>query len=226
MPEAAAKATTMLAPILELDRLPAFSPEPHAIATDGRQLWVSSKTTRRIDVIDRDAFEKVGEIDPPGMPWGMAYCDGVLAMTCGETSDDTRIIRRYTREGGFAPNGTPCPEDTGSHLACYEGQLLLAQWYNKRLLLLDDAGEVVRRYDAPHGIAGVGVVNAMACVLGTDDEGAGDYWITRIDLADPSSRPQDVALVPFRARGLAWDGNTWWTNHREAGQIVAFVLPS
>ena len=216
----------MLQPIVELHRFPAFSKLPHAVAADARYLWVSSRETRRIDVIERDAFVKVAEIDPPGMPWGMTYGDGQLVMTCGEEPDDTRRIRRYTMGSGFATGFVACPDDTGSHLAIHDGRVLLGQWYNRELLLLREDGTVERTYTTPHGIAGVSVVDGIACVLGTDDEDDGEYWLTRIDLGDSAAQPQDIATVPFRARGLAWDGHRWWTNHREADQIVAFVFPS
>lgn len=216
----------MLAPIVELDRFPAFSPQPHAVASDGKVLYVSSRTTRRVDVIARDSFAKIDEIEPPGMPWGMTFGRNELLMTCGETDEDSRRIRRYIPGTGFADGFVACPDDTGSHLATYQDRVVLGQWYNKRLLLLDDDGSIVRTFTAPHGIAGVCVVAGIACVLGTDDEDHGRYWITRIDLANPAAPPQDTALVPFHARGLAWDGNQWWTNHREADRIVAFVLPN
>ena len=33
---------------------------------------------------------------------------------------------------------------------------------------------------------------------------------------------EELARVPFAARALAYDGSRFWTNHREANQIVAF----
>ncbi|MEA2690302.1 MAG: hypothetical protein QOD51_2909, partial [Candidatus Eremiobacteraeota bacterium] len=36
---------------------------------------------------------------------------------------------------------------------------------------------------------------------------------------------EDVAIIPFPARALAFDGERFWTNHREADQIVAFARP-
>ena len=32
----------------------------------------------------------------------------------------------------------------------------------------------------------------------------------------------DLARIPFAARALAYDGARFWTNHREANEIVAF----
>ncbi|MBV8488978.1 MAG: hypothetical protein JO199_00510 [Candidatus Eremiobacteraeota bacterium] len=211
-------------PIVELDRLVAISPEPHSIATDGETMWIASRATRKIDVVDPERWTKTGEIVPPGMPWGMTYADGEVVMTCGEPPDDNRFVRRYALEKGFISSPLPCPEDSGSHLAVYQGRVLLGQWYNKQLLLLDEDGNVVKSYLSPHEICGVTVINNAAYALTTDDEDNGDYWITRIDLNDGSV--EDVALVPFRARGLAWDGERFWTNHREADRTVVFSLPA
>lgn len=214
----------MLQPIVELDRLVATSPEPHAVAVDGDTLYVSSRASKRIDVIDRASWTKRAELEPPGMPWGMAFGNGQLVTTCGEEADDVRRVRRYTPAAGWQTSYLACPDDAGSHMAVHNGNVLLGQWYNQVVLRLNDAGEIVRRYDVPHGIAGIAVDGNKAFLLTTDDEDAGDYWITELDLASGASK--EVAIVPFHARGLAWDGERFWTNHREADRTVAFRLPA
>ncbi|MDE2482164.1 MAG: hypothetical protein KGN02_08235 [bacterium] len=215
----------MLNPIVILDTLPAASPQPHAIAIDGQRVWISSRASKRIDVMDRDAWHKIDELVPPGMPWGMTFGNGDIVMTCGEGDDDTRRIRRYTPGVGFVDGYLACPDDTGSHLAIdADGRVLLGQWYNKRLLSLRDDGSVAREIATPHGIAGVAVIGDNACVLGTDDEDDGEYYISRVDLR--TGEAADLATVPFRARGLAWDGSRFWTNEREADRTMTFVLPS
>jgi hypothetical protein len=35
----------------------------------------------------------------------------------------------------------------------------------------------------------------------------------------------DLARIPFAARALAFDGERFWTNHREQNQIVSFARP-
>jgi hypothetical protein len=213
----------MLKPIVELDRLVSTSPEPHSIAIRGKDVWVGSRATRRIDVIERDSWKKTGEIEPPGMPWGMNYGGGAIVMTCGEGSDDNRRVHRYVPGEGFDTLDMACPDDTGSHLALYGGRVLLGQWYNKKLLLLSDDGSVVRSWSAPHEICGVAVIDDMAAILGTDDEDTEAYYMSRLDLR--TGVADDLATVPFRARGLAWDGSRFWTNHREADRTVSFALP-
>jgi len=212
----------MLKPILELERFVSVSPEPHAVAVRGRDVWISSRATRRIDVMERNGWQKTGEIEPPGMPWGMNFGGGTIVMTCGEGPDDDRRVHRYVPAEGFDDSVIVCPDDTGSHLALYGGRVLLGQWYNKRLLLLNDDGTVAHTWSTPHEICGVAVINDMALLLGTDDEETEDYFISRLDLR--SGMASDLARVPFRARGLAWDGSRFWTNHREADRTVTFTI--
>jgi hypothetical protein len=220
----------VIKPIIELARKPAHEPEPHSVASDGTRLWIGSRATKRIALLDPATWNTIDMIDPPGTPWGMTYGDGALVMTCGESTgqsdDDTRRIRRYVPGRGFDGGYLQVPDDTGSHLALFDGRILLGQWYRRRLLLLDAGGAILDTYDVPHQIAGVVVRDADAYLLTTDDEEHGSYWITRVALRDRSMPASDIALVPFRARSLAWDGERFWTNHREADQTVAFTIPA
>jgi hypothetical protein len=213
----------MLKNIREVDRHISTSREPHAVAADRNTLWISSRVTRKVDVIDPASWKKVGELEPPGMAWGMTFAGGDVIMTCGESDDDNRRIRRY-RGNRFVDGFIACPDDTGSHLAVTGGRVVLGQWYNRKLLVLNDDGSLARAYDTPHQVCGVVITDGSAHVLGTDEEENGDYYISRMDLE--SGAAQDLALVPFRARGLAWDGSRFWTNHREADRTVSFDLPA
>jgi len=213
----------MLKPIIEIDRLVSASPEPHSVAVlRGKEVWIASRATRRIDVMERERWRKIDEVETPGMPWGMNYGGGAVVMTCGEAPDDNRRVRRYIPGDGFDDAVIECPDDAGSHLALYGGRVLLGQWYNKRLLLLNDDGTVAHTWSTPHEVCGVAVIDDMACLLGTDDEDSEEYFFSRLDLR--SGVADDLASVPFRARGLAWDGSRFWTNHREADRIVTFAL--
>ncbi len=216
-------ASAMPAPIVELQRLPSVSPQPHSLAVDGNTVYIASRETERIDLMDRSSWKKIGELEPPGMPWGMTFGDGLLVMTCGEGDEDHRRLRVFAN-GEFSHTLVACPDDTGSHLALYDGRVLLAQWYNKKLLLLTEDGNILRAFDAPHGVAGVAVKDDIAYLVCTDDEDHGEYWLSTVDLQ--TGEATDVAQIPFRARGLAYDGTAFWTNHREADHIVTFTLPS
>jgi hypothetical protein len=211
-------------PIVEIDRLVSASPEPHGVAVRGKDVWISSRATRKIDVMQREGWNKIDEIATPGMPWGMSFGGGAIVMTCGQGDDDNRFVHRFVPGEGFDGRTIACPDDAGSHLALYGGRVLLGQWYNKRLLLLNDDGSVAHTWNAPHEICGVAVIDDMALLVTTDDEDTTEYWLTRLDLR--SGAADDLASIPFRARGLAWDGSKFWTNHREADRTVTFTLPA
>ena len=184
---------------------------------------MGSIETERIYAIDPQKWTVREESSAPGKPWGMASLGDELRVLCGETADDNRVIRRFIPGHGFKSPGIPCPEDTGSQLG-YDGQnLSVSQWYNKRILVLDRQGAVLRRFDSPHGICGQVVVEGAYYLLTTDDEESQDYFITRIE--PKSAESEDLARVPFAGRALAFDGTRFWTNHREKNEIVAFALP-
>lgn len=212
-----------LAEIVEIERKAATCKEPHAIATDGRTLWVSSRATWRVDVIDRVAWRKTGELQPPMMAWGMTYASGDVVMTCGDFDTEDRRIVRF-REGAQVGEPIVCPDGTGSHLAFDGEHLLLGQWYLKKVNVLGADGRVIRAYDSPHEVSGLVFKDGKIYALGTDDENTDEYFISLIDPAGGTRR--DLASVPFKARSLAWDGESFWTNHREADQTVRFALPN
>src|SRR5690242_18655516 len=207
--------------VLEIERKQATCKEPHAVATDGRTLWVSSRATYRVDVVDRATWRKVDELQPPAMAWGMTYARGEVLMTCGDPDTENRRIVTY-RDGVLTGTPVVCPDGTGSHLSFDGRHVLLGQWYLKKVHALGADGAVVRTYEAPHEVCGLAAKDGELLLLGTDDESTTEYFISAIDLGTGASR--DVASVPFRARGLAWDGSSFWTNHREADQTVRFAL--
>ncbi|MGA7200321.1 MAG: hypothetical protein WBX26_00715, partial [Candidatus Cybelea sp.] len=82
-------------------------------------------------------------------------------------------------------------------------------------------GNVVREIDLPRGICGQCYVDGIFYVVTTDDEESGDYFLGKIG-DDGTGEFTDLARIPFAARALAYDGARFWTNHREANEIVAF----
>jgi hypothetical protein len=208
--------------IAELERKQATCKEPHAIATDGTTLWVSSRATWLVDIIDPKEWRKTGELAPPAMAWGMTFANGDLIMTCGDFDTEDRRVVKF-RGGMQAGMPIVCPEGTGSHLSFDGEHILLGQWYLKRVNVLGDDGSVIRTYEAPHEVCGIAVKDGLIYALGTDDENTDEYFISSIDIATGASR--EIAMVPFKARGLAWDGQSFWTNHREKDQTVRFSLP-
>jgi hypothetical protein len=118
----------------------------------------------------------------------------------------------------------PCPEDTGSHLSYDGDRLYVSQWYNRRIIALDAAGKPGTIVDVPHQICGHTIVGGCFYCVTTDEEENGPYYLTRVDARGSSPSSVDLATIPFKARGLAFDGERFWSNDREIHQTVAFKV--
>lgn len=207
----------------ELLRLPSPAPKPQSLAFDGTSLWMGSRETRRLYALEPNTWTVREEADAPGTPWGMTVVGDELRVLCGETSDDNRIVRRFIPGHGFKnADAVPCPDDTGSQLGYDGDRLYVSQFYRRKILSLDERGEVGSTIDVAHDICGQVVVGGKFYLVTTDQEDGGDYWLTCIDARTQPPRSDDLALIGFPARALAFDGERFWTNHREADQIVAF----
>jgi hypothetical protein len=206
-------------------RLPSPAPRPQSIAFDGEKLWMGSIETCRLYAIHPTQWTLIEEEKAPGKPWGMTCVGDELRVICGEGDDDTRMIRRFVPGHGFkAHDAIGCPDDTGSQLS-YDGTwLYVSQWYNKRLLCIDEQGNVLNTIALPRGVCGQTYAGGMFYVLNTDDEESDEYFITRVSANGHGPSCEDLARVPFGARGLAFDGYRFWTNHRENNEIVAFTV--
>jgi len=212
--------------VRELLRLPSPAPRPQALAFDGSALWMGSIETDRLYAIDPVHWTVSQEAQAPGKPWGMTVVGDELRVLLGMAPDDDRYVKRFVPGHGFKDGGTfQCPENTGSHLS-YDGEFLyISQWYKKQLVEVDAEGKPLRAIAVNHGICGQVVVGGKFYLLTTDDEESLEYFITRVDARGETAACEDVARVPFHARALAFDGSRFWTNHREAGEMVAFALP-
>jgi hypothetical protein len=212
--------------ISELMRLDAPCPKPQAIAFDGTLLWLGSVSTQRLYGVDPQHWTVRDEIALPGKPWGMTVTGDELRVICGETTADHRIIHRVIPGHGVQSEGSiPCPDDTGSQLSFDGDRLYVSQWYNKRILAIDSAGAVTSTIALPHEICGQTIVGGRFYCITTDDESAHSYYFTRVDARHAIPEIEDLAILNFDARGLAFDGERFWTNHREANQTVAFARP-
>ena len=210
----------------EVLRLASPAPSPQSIAFDGTTLWMGSRDTKRVYALDPKTGAVREEATAPGTPWGMTVVGDELRVLCGEAPDDNRFIRRFVPGHGFKTSeALPCPDDTGSQLSFDGERLYVSQWYNKRILALDDAGYVGTRIDVPHGICGQVVANACFYLVTTDAEETDEYFLTRVDARGERPQSDDLARIGFPARGLAYDGERFWTNHRAANEIVAFKAP-
>jgi hypothetical protein len=212
--------------IQEIQRLASPAPRPQSLAWDGAALWMGSLETKRIYAINPATWTVTWETVAPGSPWGMTAVGKELRVLCGETADDTRIIRRCIPPRGFdADFRIPCPDGSGSQLG-YDGERLhVSQWYPKKLITLGAKGEVERVIRVPRGICGQVFAGGLVFLVTTDAEETNEYFLTRIDPRAADPRAEDIARIPFAARALAFDGTRFWTNHRAQNQIVSFARP-
>lgn len=212
-------------PITELARRATPFPKPQALFVDGTTLWMSSRATQRVYAVDRATLRVTWETAAPSVAWGLTRWGADLFVVVGEEADNTpRTIRRCVPGEGFdAAFSLPCPEGLGSHLSFDGATLVLSQWYPKKLISLGQNGAPGRVLDVPHQIVGHCYAQGAFWLASTDDEETNDYWLTRLDPA--TGRSEDVARIGFQARALAFDGENFWTNHREAGEIVQFAVP-
>jgi len=211
--------------IRETSRRQSPFPKPQSVAIDGGSLWIGSVATSKIYRLDPKTLAIADEADAPGKPWGMTAIRGELRVICGETDEDNRFVRRFVPGKGFTRDGDfRCPDDTGSQLSFDGTRLYVSQWYNRRLIALDQTGNPQEIVDVPHQICGQTYADGAWYLLTTENEATNDYWVTRVERNNGKTAVSDVAHVSFPARALAFDGTQFWTNHREADQIVTFAL--
>jgi hypothetical protein len=214
-----------LTPIDEQLRIPAPCPAPLGLAFDGTTLWIGSYEAQRLYGLDASRGSVVEETATPGKPYGITITGDELRVVCGDEPDDHRSIRRYIVGHGFKNGAIPCPEDTGSFLA-YDGEsLFLSQRYNKRILELDGAGAVRRSISVPREITGMVVADGYFFLATTESREVDDHRLLRLDIRKEPYEIVELAAIPFRARGLGYDGQRLWTNDRFKNTIVAFARP-
>jgi hypothetical protein len=187
---------------------------------------MGSMETQDIYQINPESMSVLWQTKAPGTPFGMTSIGDELRVLCGETEEDYRIIRRLIPGKGFdTVFKQPCPDDTGSQLSFDGQQLHVSQWYNKVVLALGSDEQVTRSITSPHGIAGQVFADNRIYLVTTDNEETDEYFLTRIDLDGENPVATDIAQIPFGARSLAFDGQNFWTNHREQNEIVCFKRP-
>jgi hypothetical protein len=233
--------------IKEQQRRPAPTITPQALAWDGKQLWMSSRDLGLVYRIDNRTFNASEEIDSPGVVWAAVATNGTMHFNVGKGTNDDRFVYRYDSKNGFTKLFA-CPDFTGSYLS-YDGKsLYLSQWYEQRILKLDQSGNVVGKIEVGAEICGHTFANGLIYVLrGTENvprpqyakgppiaarfaaggkPGEEQWWISRLDPKEATPRVEDLAVVPFAARSLTFDGTNFWSNHRAANETISFSLPN
>ena len=213
--------------ITELQRRTAPLPKPQAIFVDGGTLWLSSRQTRKFYAVDRKTLAVTWECAVPAgeTAWGATKLGDDIYVVCGvDVVDvDTRVIRRVRPGVGFDPAfSLPCPDGMGSHISHDGTSLVLSQWYPQKLISIGAYGQPGRVLNSPHQVVGHCYAQGAFYLATTTDEESNDYFIERLDPA--TGKCEMLARLGFSARGLAYDGTNFWTNHREADQVVMFSV--
>jgi hypothetical protein len=219
--------TADLPAIRERERLVSPAPTPQALAWHRNEIWFGSRDLGRIYRMNRSDWTVAEELEAPGIPWAAVSAGDSIWFTIGEGHDDDRYLWRYVPGQGFSEKERiACPDFTGSYLG-YDGEhLYLSQWYNFRILKLDAKGNVIREIPIGAEISGHAFVNGLIYVLRGTEQNGGDWRLARLDPREAVSQLEELARVPFQCRSLAYDGERFWTNHRDADRIVSFDPPS
>jgi hypothetical protein len=212
--------------ITELQRRASPFPKPQAIYVDGDVLWLSSRQTKKVYALDRSSWQVTWECAVPAgdTVWGITKVGEELYVVCGvdAVDVDSRRIRRLRLGVGFDPAfSLPCPDGMGSHLSHDGTSLVLSQWYPQKLISIGTDGKPGRVLEVPRQVVGQCFAGGVFYLATTTNEESDDYFIERFDPATGGC--EMLAKLGFSARGLAFDGTNFWTNHREQNEIVAFA---
>jgi hypothetical protein len=215
------------AEIIEKRRFSSPAPTPQALTWDDKKkaLWMGSRDLHRIYAIAPQNWTVRKEIEAPGIPWAAVAVDGELRFTIGEGADDDRYVYRYTAEAGFSKMFA-CPDFTGSYLSFDGSNLYLSQWYKHRILKFDANGNVTRQIYVGAEICGHTFANGLLYVLRGEEHPDEDWRIARLDPREDVPQIEDLAVVPFAARSLTFDGERFWSNHRAKDTVISFTLPN
>lgn len=210
--------------VKELRRHASPGGRPQPIAFDGTSLWIGSWDTDHIYEIDPKSGNVLHEFPAPGKPYGLAVIGNEIRAVVSIGDDDDRYFYRFVPGTGFdLQSKTECPDLTGSHLASDGTDLYLGQMHNQRILVMTPEGEVKREIPLPSRIGGMGFHEGQMHVIGADEEFE-KLRFASLDLQTDKPQITEIATMPQNARSLAFDGTAWWTNHREANQIVSFTV--
>ena len=214
--------------VVELARLQSPFPKPQALFADGATLWFSSRLTRKCYAVDRATLRVTWESVVPGddTVWGLTKHADALYAVCGvdKADVDERRIRRLVPGQGFdAAFSVACPDGMGSHLSHDGRTLWLSQWYPQKLVSIGTDGKAGRVIKLPRQVVGHCFARGAFWLATTTDEESDEYFVERCD--PTSGECVMLGRLGFSARGLAFDGTDFWTNHRDADRIVRFALP-
>jgi hypothetical protein len=216
--------------IVERKRVGSPTVTPQALAYEDDCLWMSSRDLGTLYKIHADTWKVAQEIDPPGVVWAAVSAgNGEMYFTIGKGLNDDRYIYRYATNEGFTKLFA-CPDFTGSYLGFDGKNLYMSQWYKERILKFDAQGTILREINIGAEICGYTFVDGSIYVLrgreNKNQPNKSEEWrISRLDPKEESPQVEDLAVIPFAARSLSFDGEYFWSNHRAANETISFSLP-
>jgi hypothetical protein len=216
--------------IVERKRFASPTITPQALAYEDDCLWMSSRDLGTLCKIRMNTWKVAHEIDPPGVVWAAVSAgNGEMCFTIGKGLNDDRYIYRYAPNEGFTKLFA-CPDFTGSYLSFDGKHLYLSQWYKERILKFDARGNMLREIDVGEEICGHTFLDGSIYVLrgreNKNQPNKSEEWrIARLDPKEESPQVEDLAVVPFAARSLTFDGEYFWSNHRAANETISFSRP-
>jgi hypothetical protein len=203
---------------------------PQALAWDRDHLWISSRDLGTLYKIHIGTWKITREFDPPGIVWAaVSGGNGEMCFTIGRGLNDDRYVYRYGPNEGFTKLFA-CPNFTGSYLSFDGKHLYLSQWYKERILKFDNRGNILGKIDVGAEICGHTFVDGTLYVLrgreNKEQPDKSEEWrIARLDSKEENPKVEDLAAVPFAARSLTFDGESFWSNHRAENETISFSLP-
>jgi len=212
--------------INEILRLPSPGPEPLGLAFDGTALWIASREAHLLYAVNPATWTVREEAHVPGAPFGIAVVGIELRIVVGfGEDDDDRYIYRFVPGHGFKGERIACPDLSGAHLAFAGDSLYLSQAHNRKILKLDSRGAIVREIPLDRRPVGMTIIDGVFHLV-TGDSDFKNLELTKVDARGETPHVTSLASIPFRARGLTFDGEHLWTADRSANEIVAFAMPA
>jgi hypothetical protein len=210
--------------ILETKHAAAPAGRPMPITFHNHTIWVGCWDTKELIALDPVTLAVRERVALPGKPFGLTAYAGALRIVIGLGDEDDRYIFSYVPGKGMDESAKmACPQMTGSHLAVINEQLALVQQTHGRVLWLDAQGATTREAQLPSRCGGIVAHGQTVSMIAADDDFDVLHYAT-LDLEANPPALELIAEVNAEARGLAYDGEVWWTCLRELNEIVAFRL--
>ena len=201
---------------------------PQGLAWDGATMWVTSAENGCLYAVDPQTWSVRREFVPPFAALGVTYTGTdfrlILAPEIEEPDLDLdhRYVYAFSPETGFTECFV-CPDKSGSMVAYADGTLYVSQAWDKRLVEVDGRGAAVRYVQLDRRPVGMTIVDGAFYLVTVDDEWV-DGRFERLGVDDDGSSIQTLRSLPFKPRGVVFDGERFWTADRNNDGIVSFTL--